>query len=115
MSVAGLNAARSNRPVAAIPNSESTCRAELPCVVRSPGSAASTLSVQREPPQSRLNSGPDPVQWFGRTLPTQKPRRVASLRIDGAGTEKRPVMNEADASVGRSGLRGRHRDQQAIK
>ena len=33
---------------------------------------------------------------------TQKPRRPALLRIDGAGTEKRPDINEADTPVGRS-------------
>ncbi len=31
---------------------------------------------------------------------TQKPRRPVLLRIDGAGTEKRPWINEADTSVG---------------
>jgi hypothetical protein len=58
------------------------------------------------PSASMLRTGPSPCRSRSGTGRTEKPRRPALLRIDGAGTEKRPDINEADASAGGEGSCG---------
>src|SRR5579864_7108712 len=64
---------------------------------------SSTFRAQTRPPHSTSNFGPNPSHRRGiamvRRTETKKPRRPVQVRIDGAGTEKRP--NDRSRCFGR--------------
>jgi hypothetical protein len=94
------NASSSRRPTTEMRRRLSRRAADHPPDQERPGCGSSTLTPQRRHTASMVKSGPSPCHWSSTTVATQKPRRPVLLRIDGAGTEKRPNINEADASVG---------------